>query len=506
MGALRSLHEWTQLRLKPRRGYVLLLIAGLICLALAFAPNAHAQAPSKPVTPTPPVARPAPDAAYVAAERAFLDLPDAERRTIQEALIWSGDYKGLADGGFGRGTRAAMIAWATRQSLPTDGVLDAAARQKLAAAAAQARQAIGFAPVTDDKTGAGLSLPSKLVPKKTPSATGTRWASADGAISLETRQSSDNDEALAILFAQLIAEGPTRKITYKAMRPNFMVVSGQSGDSAFYTYLAIGPAGPARSVRGYTFAWPKGRPDLEIVNLAIASSFRPFPTSAATLASAGTAAVVQGAGSAAPPIIVNAAGSTGARAATLSGTSLALTPTLLVTSLGGLSCLDPSLGKSKLKLVKADAASGLSLFDTDSAKAIAATWTEAGAPAAGDKLLLLFASGPSPAGEISVTEGSWLPPLRANGRARLIAPVPAIPGGSVVLDRTGRLIGIVEGNSSPAERPRGPANIISAREIAAFAGSAATIAANPSGQPIDAVDTASIVGRTQPALAALFCQ
>ena len=113
------------------------IIATLIAM-LGLSVPATAQTPSRQQ-----------DAAYEAGRLAFETLSETDRRAIQEALIWTGDYKGAVDGGYGRGTRTAMIAYARRVGLPDDGLFDTRARASLLAAANGAKAAVGFTLTAD---------------------------------------------------------------------------------------------------------------------------------------------------------------------------------------------------------------------------------------------------------------------------------------------------------------------------------------------------------------------
>src|SRR5687767_13719780 len=77
------------------------------------------------LTPPPATARVvAPDPAIETARAAFEALPLAERKAVQEALVWLGDYSGMADGTFGRQTYEAVLAYQRRGKGNPDGVLD----------------------------------------------------------------------------------------------------------------------------------------------------------------------------------------------------------------------------------------------------------------------------------------------------------------------------------------------------------------------------------------------
>ena len=56
--------------------------------------------------PAPPSA----DPLYDSQKAAFEALPEADRKAIQDSLIWSGQYLGVVDGVFGKRTRDAIVA------------------------------------------------------------------------------------------------------------------------------------------------------------------------------------------------------------------------------------------------------------------------------------------------------------------------------------------------------------------------------------------------------------
>ena len=68
---------------------------------------------------------------------------------------------------------------------------------------------------------------------------------------------------------------PGRKITYKLLRPDFFVVTGETATGRFYRRLAAGPDG----LRGFSIGYDKAlAADLDRLVIAIAASFEPFPT------------------------------------------------------------------------------------------------------------------------------------------------------------------------------------------------------------------------------------
>ena len=224
-----------------------------------FSPLALAQ--------TPPAAPSADDAAMAAQKAAFLALPEATRKALQEALVWLGLYVGVNDGDFGKHTRDAILAFQASVKAPADGTLSPPLLKALLAAAQKAREAAGFQVVSDPKTGARIGAPLKLCARfrargstspRTPTLT---WA-------LSTRVCPRRP--------------PARKIAYKAIKPDaFFVVSGQDGPVKFYTRFDKNPIA-SQPIRGFTFAYPASQTaTLDRIAIAIANSFEPFPEAAA---------------------------------------------------------------------------------------------------------------------------------------------------------------------------------------------------------------------------------
>jgi hypothetical protein len=90
---------------------------GRFALALVlFSPLVSAQAQ------TPSAQSSADDAAMAARKAAFLALPEAARKSAQEALAWLGFYVGVNDGEFGKGTHNAILAFKGVSKRPQMGL------------------------------------------------------------------------------------------------------------------------------------------------------------------------------------------------------------------------------------------------------------------------------------------------------------------------------------------------------------------------------------------------
>jgi peptidoglycan hydrolase-like protein with peptidoglycan-binding domain len=340
------------------------------------------------------------DAAFEAARLAFETLPESDRRAIQEALIWTGDYKGAVDGGFGRGTRTAMIAYARRVGLPDEGLLETRARASLLAAANGAKAAVGFAPTTDPRSGAALALPMKILSRRIDTKTGSRWLSGDGAMALETWLLREQEANLPALFDQLKDSTANRRVTYKVLRPEFFVVSAEVGGNDQYIRFARGIVDGAPALRGYSIVYPKSQ---EYIAMAIANGFDPFPAPTPVQPAAPVVqAAPQPAPSSAPPRMA------------LRATAVMVQADMAASVIG--TCNNPRIGGRPARLIRKDEATGLALFEARglSAKPIASAMAsgEAGADA-----LVVFEniSGGSAAPFVS---GDWLRSIAAARAAR----------------------------------------------------------------------------------------
>jgi len=229
--------------------------------------------PSQPVR----AQTPSPEAIIDAARTAFEALAEADRKAIQDALIWTGDYSGVADGAFGRQTFAALTAYQRRAQQPPNGILTPQARAALGAAAQQARNAAGFTLVDDANTGIRIGIPTKLLPKRSANPSGGgRWQSADERLTLDTR-SAPPDATLQALYDRSVVQSPGRVVTYKVLRPDFFVVAGETAGGKFYIRYNSGPEG----LRGFSIGYDKAlAPQFDRIVVAIANSFTPFPAQA----------------------------------------------------------------------------------------------------------------------------------------------------------------------------------------------------------------------------------
>src|SRR5580692_8652667 len=322
----------TDLRMVRRLGETMKRAPAGLVFALALgllSPLASAQTPAAPS---------ADDAAMAAQKVAFMGLPEASRKAVQEALVWLGLYVGVNDGDFGKRTRDAILAFQASLKAPADGTLSAPELKALLAAAQKAREAAGFQVVSDPKTGAKIGAPLKLL-------------SALPGARLDFASNADAD--LGALYTRLSTATLVRKIAYKAIKPEtFFVVSGQDGVVKFYTRFDKKPnANPP--IRGFTFAYPASQTTyLDRIAIAIANSFEPFPESAGAPA-ANAAAPSASIPAPAPPVPQPAA------------TALVVAPGKALTALKADDCPHPTVAGKPVRIERADAATGLAMLAGD---------------------------------------------------------------------------------------------------------------------------------------------
>jgi Putative peptidoglycan binding domain len=459
---------------------VALAAAGLALFSIGDA-AAQAARPSAPATAGQA------EASFEAARAAFEKLPEAERKAIQEALVWTGDHTGVTTGGFGRRTFEAIVAHQKRTQLKPDGILDEKACAGLQAAAKKARDAAKFAVVTDAKTGVAIGVPQAVLPKRDVNPNGgSRWQSADQKITLDTRAIPAGEADLAALYERNLAiQTPGRQVTYKVLRPDFFVVSGETPTGKFYIRYVSGPGG----IRGFSLGYDKAlAKSFDKTVIAIANSFTPFPEAAGS-AVAGTAPT--------PP--ARPANVEPPRPAGPIATGLVVGPRAVLTSIAVETCPDLRVGQAKARVARADKAAGLALLEAETSRAALPlpARAEALAPDAA-VIALIYAGGPA----LAVVPGE------TGSGGTIIAPLQPGASGGPVFDRSGALAAVVgampaaprlvAGIVPPARYPLVPVS-----EVRKFlSGTSTTLAAASAGVDRTAGEIAAAAG---PAVVAIDC-
>ena len=204
----------------------------------------------------------------------YSPVPAADLVAIQFDLAWTGDYNGLINGESNDKTAAAIKTFQRNRKFKETGVLNPQERALLAAAAKSKQTQVGWSMVDDPVTGTRLGIPAKQVPVKSQTKTGTRWASAQGQIQVETFRIREPGTTLAVVFEQQKKEPPTRKLAVNLLRGDFFILSGMQGLKRFYVRAEIKDG----EVRGMTVLYDQATDTImDPVVVVMSSAFTPFP-------------------------------------------------------------------------------------------------------------------------------------------------------------------------------------------------------------------------------------
>lgn len=434
---------------------------------------------------------PSVDARTEAQKSAFLAMPEADRKAVQDALGWLGLYNGAVDGAFGKRTRDSILAYQTSVDATADGAVSESQLAALKAAAQKARAAVGFELVDERSSGVRIGAPLKILDKIALIGDAVTLEKTGGSVTLAFAYRSGQEADLAALYAKLTADEKGRKISYKAIKADeFFVAAGELAGRKFYTRFAKAPAnwpdGP--SLRGFTFAYPSDQAgDLDKVALAIANSFEPFSSSPASLEAA-TARVtsaltwrdivkVAPANALAQPAPPSASADTSVKApptaSETTATGLIVAPGQALTAIVGAECANPTVDGKPAKSLRADAATGLMLLAGDFG---------AGAPppsygaGSGELLALSIEPGATP-GKTTLEASAATPTPAGEGRQAILAALTKSASGAPLFDRTGALEALVAPIKDEPKRVAGvalvePHAVIALDAIKSFLGQA----------------------------------
>jgi len=411
------------------------------------------------------------DPVFDAQKTAFEALSPSDRKAVQDALVWTGDYNGIVDGAFGKRTRDSILSYQANIKTPTTGIVDAAAIARLIATAQKAKEAIKFQIFIDDKTGVKIGAPLKILEKRVANGAGSRLAKSDGSIILDLAGVSGGEANLAALYTRLSADEPGRKTALKLSRPEFFVVSAEEGGRKVYSRYAKAPSdGPDPNlIRGFTLSYPAQAADFDRIAVAIANSFEPFP--------------------AAPSPQTAAASPTAAPAkAALSASGLLVASGRALSAIGAAECPHPAVDGKPGKYLREDEESGLSLIATN-VTADAPGVAPILAPLSDDLVAVTYGLDEAAARPVlSVTAASPLAQTNGGAKPLLLASLGANAVGGPIFDRKGALVALVA-RATPAAKliagvsPLAPHPVIVAADIQRFLSQADVAMGKPSDDP-----------------------
>lgn len=142
---------------------------------------------------------------------------------MQDALIWTGFYNGLKDGGWGGNTESAFRNWRRANNVAAANVLSDNELSLLLSQGAAARGAVGWRIITDQQTGAVVGYPTRFV---TPRAiqNGTDYG-GDGGMDIKVRRYRASLDGVRASLTSMARAPDVAVVNYRLDRPNRQVIS-----------------------------------------------------------------------------------------------------------------------------------------------------------------------------------------------------------------------------------------------------------------------------------------
>jgi peptidoglycan hydrolase-like protein with peptidoglycan-binding domain len=235
-------------------------------------PKSKSAKEKKPAT-TGSAAASAPNGKPSGLQDTYAAIPPADRIAIQNDLTWGGDFSGPIDGEFSERLVQAVKAYQSRHKNPATGVMSAAERAALAAAVEPRKQAVGWRLIEDPVTGARVGLPGRFATKVTALPSGTRWASEQGQLQIETLR-IDTGATLDAVFEQQ-KKMPRRRIEGSSLQADSFVISGMQG----LKKMAVRGYARNGEVRAITILYDQAMEGtMDPLVAPISSAFVPFAT------------------------------------------------------------------------------------------------------------------------------------------------------------------------------------------------------------------------------------
>jgi hypothetical protein len=226
-------------------------------------------------------------------------------------------------------------------------------------------------------------------------------------------------------------------VTYKIVRPDFLVVSGLNGVNGFYTRVARGQVGEEALLRGFTMSWPTADKSMANIAVAVANSFDPFP------ARRPARPPVADAPAAAAPVAAPA--QPAARRLLLAATAVNLGGDKAVAAIGA--CEGAEIAGHAAKSVKRDDKTSLALFDVPGLGGKGLARPRERDSSGGDALALYRAAASGSTSETMLAPAEL---LDRGGVKRVRAPIGEAGAGGPVFSRAGAFLGLVGARPAPA--------------------------------------------------------
>ncbi|QCI66857.1 serine protease [Phreatobacter stygius] len=191
---------------------------------------------------------------------------------LQRSLIWVNTFPAIADGNISPRTITAIREYQRRLGRPETGLLRPDELDRLLADAARVRGGVGYRTLRDNATGTMIGLPSALISSAEPVRRGTRFRSPAGDIDLVTMNVPTGERSLQQHYEMTLRSRPPAH--YKVFRGNWFVIAGSEQSGRSY-YVRMHDSGS--SLRGFAISYdPALTSILGPVVSAMSSDFKPY--------------------------------------------------------------------------------------------------------------------------------------------------------------------------------------------------------------------------------------
>ena len=197
---------------------------------------------------------PSSDMARIDAVKRESTWSEQTRMGVQNALIWSGDYRGRIDGDFGRLTREAVMGFQNRLGHTPTGYLTQAEIAELESRRVSAQQRAGYRVVDDYQSGIRVGLAQNLFHREQQDGVIVPFSTVDGRARMMLISMRGDEDALAALHEVILKsafEIPGREEIYQPYRDTWFVVSKSGFSETLYAYVRIEHG----AAKGFLIRW-----------------------------------------------------------------------------------------------------------------------------------------------------------------------------------------------------------------------------------------------------------
>ena len=179
---------------------------------------------------------------------------EAELRSLQWDLVWTGHYEATVDGQPGPTTRRAIRSYQASIGHAADGDLSTEQRDRLAARAAAMRAFVGWTIYENPAAGYRIGYPAAILPMaQARGPYSQQFYSDDASAVLATIVTGpDSAESLRATYDRLLAD-KAHRVVYRIWKPTWFVVSYVIDESGYYVMFRRRQAATV----SYVLRWPK---------------------------------------------------------------------------------------------------------------------------------------------------------------------------------------------------------------------------------------------------------